>query len=94
MWKVPNVINKGNNEDGKERTLYISKEDYLTIRSTEKTEINGKEMEATSDYSNYKKVGDVLLPFSLNNSIQGPVDMDTIDINLPLDDAIFRPQRS
>ena len=79
-------------KNGKERTLYISKEDYLTIRSTEKTEINGKELEATTDFSNYKKVGDVLMPFSVNNSVQGPVDIDTIEINPTIDEAIFKPQ--
>jgi hypothetical protein len=79
-------------KNGKERTLYVSKDDYLTIRSTEKTEINGKEVESTTDYSNYKKVGDVVMPFSINNSLQGPVDIDTIDINPTIDEAIFKPQ--
>jgi hypothetical protein len=79
-------------KNGKERIIYIRKDNYLTARSAEKAEINGKEMEAISDYSNYKKVGDVLMPFSVNNSIQGPIDMDTIEVNPTIDDAIFKPQ--
>jgi hypothetical protein len=77
---------------GKEKTLYINKDDYLTIRSEEKTEINGKEAESTTDYSNYKKAGDVMMPFSINNSLQGPIDIDTIDINPTIDENTFKPQ--
>ncbi len=79
-------------KSGKEKTLYISKEDYLTIRQTEKTEINGKEIESSSDFSNYKKVGDIMMPYSINNSLQGPVDIDTIEINPVIDETIFKPK--
>lgn len=79
-------------KSGKEKTLYISKDNYLTIRQTEKTEINGKEIESTSDYSNYKKVENIMLPFSINNSLQGPVDIDTIEINPTIDEGLFKKQ--
>ncbi len=77
---------------GKEKTLYLSKENYLTIRATEKNEINGKEMESTTDYSNYKKTGDVLMPYALNSSLQGQIEIDTIDVNPAIDESIFKPK--
>ncbi len=78
-------------KSGKQKTIYISKDDYLTLRTTEKTEINGKEFESTSDLSNYKKAGDVLMPYSISNSLQGTIEIDTIEINPTINPDVFKP---
>ncbi len=78
-------------KNGKQKTLYISKDDYLTLRTTEKTEINGKEFESTSDLSNYKKTGEVVMPYSINNSLQGNIEIDTIEINSTINPDVFKP---
>lgn len=76
-------------KSGKEKTLYIATDNYLVLKETEKTTVNGADIEISTMYSNYKKVGNVLFPHTMNISVQGEISFDTIEINPTLDAKTF-----
>jgi hypothetical protein len=76
---------------GKVKTMYISTQDNLLLKTVQTIKFNGQEMESESLFSNYKKVNDVQMPFTTISNIQGQIDFDTIEFNTKLDLAIFKP---
>ena len=77
---------------GKEETRYYDASTYYHIRSVAKVMANGKEVEATSNYSNYKKLPEgVLFPMTIDSG-GGPVAVKTVDINKAVDDGEFKPK--
>jgi len=53
----------------------------------------GQEMEVESFPSNFKKVGNILMPYSLEQRVGGrpmvQMTMEKIEINVPIEDSIF-----
>lgn len=76
---------------GKVKTMYISTQDNLLLKTVQTIKFNGQDMESESLYSNYKKVNDIQMPFTTISSVQGQIDFDTIEFNTNLDLAIFKP---
>ena len=76
---------------GKFKTMYISTQDNLLLKTVQTIKFNGQEMESESLFSNYKKVNDIQMPFTTISSVQGQIDFDTIEFNTNLDLAIFKP---
>jgi hypothetical protein len=81
------VTDKG----GKETTMYLDATTYNHIRSVEKSKANGQEQETTANYSNYQKLPEgIIYPMS-QDSDDGPLTIKTIEINKPVNEAIFKP---
>ncbi len=77
--------------DGKEETMYIDATNYYHIRSIEKTNVNGKEMEMTINYSNYQKLPEgIVFPMTMDQGM-GPMTVKSVEINKPVDESIFKP---
>jgi outer membrane lipoprotein-sorting protein len=74
--------------------LYIDAGSFLDLKITSKRKSSGSEIEVDSYQSNYKPVGGVLFPFSIEQKIQGQtvaqIAIDKIDLDAPLDDAAFK----
>lgn len=79
-------------KSGKEKTAYISTEDNMLVKTSEKVTANGQEQEASVMYSNYKEVNGIKFAFSINSPF-GPIDFDSIEINTEVDDALFQPSK-
>jgi len=82
---------KMTNKDGQETSYFIDPANYLTIKQTTKVKSNGKEMEASTSYSNYKKVDEgITYPFSVAGG-WGASEVTKLEINPKLEDGLFKP---
>ncbi len=82
---------KVTNKNGKEETMYINASTYYHVRSVEKVKgEGGKEGEAISDYSNYQKLPEGIAFPMFVESDGGPVTFQSIKINIPVDESIFK----
>lgn len=79
-------------KSGKEKTYFINTEDNMLVKVSEKITANGQEVESATTFSNYQKAGDaVMFAFTQTNSFQGQIDFETIFVNQPIDEKIFKP---
>ncbi len=80
-------------KSGKPREYYIDADSYLVIKTSQKITRNGQEMTVDGFPGNYKKVGNVMLPFSFDQKVNGKtaaqMTFDTILINPTIDRSIF-----
>lgn len=74
---------------GKVKTMYISTQDNLLLKTVQTIKFNGQDMESESLFSNYKKVNDIQMPFTTISSVQGQIDFDTIEFNTNLGPGDF-----
>ena len=73
------------------KTLYyfIDPSNYYVIRIKNISVSNGQQSRNSSDYYNFKKTKEgVLLPYTFDN-----ITFDTIELNVPLEDKLFKPTR-
>jgi hypothetical protein len=88
VYKIKVVKANGNSE-----TNFIDAENFVLLKTTELTKINGNETESDSYASNYKEVNGAQLPFSVENKIKGQtvssVVIDKYEVNKEIDDHIF-----
>lgn len=78
-------------KDGKSTTYWLDKSSFLVIKQVDKMKANGKEVEATSTFSNYK-----LLPEGINypHSIGGDwgeMEVKSVVVNSKIEDSVFKP---
>lgn len=79
-------------KNGKEKTYYIGTQDNLLVKVSEKITANGQEMESATTFGNYQKTENgVLMAHSIMNSLQGQVEIDTVEVNKEIDLAKFKP---
>jgi len=72
-------------------TMYFDATSFYKIRDVVKVNINGKEVENTTNYSNFKKLPEgIVYPMALGTAY-GEITLSSIDINKPVDDKIFKP---
>jgi outer membrane lipoprotein-sorting protein len=81
-------------KNGKVRDIYLDPTTFLEQRiSTEATQ-GGKTVTITTDFSNYRPVDGMMVPFTMrqsaNGQVQAEVTYDRVQFNLPLDDGLFR----
>ncbi|MEO7312239.1 MAG: hypothetical protein ABIX01_17690 [Chitinophagaceae bacterium] len=74
--------------NGKEMTFFLDPASYLIVRAKEKKKVNGQEMELSVDFSDYKDVEGVKMPFSVTQPF-GTVTMTSIKANQPVDEKLF-----
>jgi outer membrane lipoprotein-sorting protein len=79
---------------GDVRYIYIDAAKSLELKITAKRRSPGGEQEVDIYPGNYKPVGGVLFPFSIEQKIGGQtqvqIAIDKIDIDPPIDDAVFK----
>ncbi len=72
---------------------YIDTDTGLEVKETSKRKKQGSEIEVDSYFTNYKPVNGVLIPFTIENKVQGKsmgqFTVDDVAANVPIDDAIF-----
>jgi len=76
---------------GKKKTEYYDVNSGLLVKEENATTKNGVEINQTTEYADYKKVGDVLLPHTMIQTVQTPqasqefnISLKEIKINPPL----------
>ena len=76
--------------------FYIDADSYLLVKQNDKIKVDTKEITAESILSNYKQVNGVLFPYSIESkSPDNPMGnakivVDSIEINMTVDDSIFK----
>ncbi len=76
---------------GKQKTYFIDADGFMLVKSSEKTTVNGQETESNTMYSNYKMVGDIMFAHNIASDM-GPIEMESIEINTPIDNSAFKPE--
>lgn len=79
-----------------DKTVYyfIDPSDYYIIRKKTVSVSNGQQSRLTADYYNFKKTSEgVLFPFSYESNFDGNITFETIEVNKPLDEKLFKPTR-
>jgi len=79
--------------DGDIETWYIDADSYVPLKMISIVKIQGNETESEADFSNYADINGVLMAKTNINKFKGQtvatVQMDKIDINLPVSDSLF-----
>jgi hypothetical protein len=82
---------KMTDKDGIESTYYIDPSNYYVIKETTKMTVNGKEMENSTTYGNYKKIPEgIVYPFSIMGG-WGDTEVTALTINPKIDESLFKP---
>ncbi len=76
----------------KEETMYFDATNFYHIRSTSKVDMNGKEVEMTQTYSNFKKLPEGIVWAMNQDSGNGPMTVKSVEINKTIEDAVFAPK--
>lgn len=74
---------------GKELTFFIDPASNMIIRAKETRKINGQDMELQTDFSDYKDVEGVKMPFSITQQF-GTVLISSIKVNQTLPESVFK----
>lgn len=82
-------------KNGDVRTMYIDAEHFLQIKDEAKRSIRGTEVETETIVGDYKEVGGMMFPHSIDSGQKGnpqrqKMTIDKIEINVPIDDARFK----
>lgn len=82
---------KMTDKEGIESTFFIDPSNYYVIKETKKMTINGKEMENSTSYGNYKKteIG-IVYPYSIIGG-WGESEVTSLSINPTIDETLFKP---
>ena len=77
-------------KSGKIITFYIDPSNYFIIHSVTITKANGQESESKIDYSNYQKLPEgIWLPMNISQG--NTVKIKKTEINVPVDESVFKP---
>jgi hypothetical protein len=74
---------------GKELTFFIDPSTYLIIRTKEKRKMNGQEMDLQTDFSDYKDVEGVKMPYGITQQF-GTVLISSIKVNQTIPESVFK----
>jgi len=82
-------------KNGDVRHLYLDAESFLEIKAEAKRTIRGSEQEFESIIGDYKEVGGLMLPHSMEGGPKGgtmrqKLTIDKIELNVPIEDARFK----
>jgi outer membrane lipoprotein-sorting protein len=84
-------------KNGQVEHLYLSAETGLEFRSVSTVEQGGVKAEVWTDFSDYRTVDGIQVPFSLRQSMNGKpvlqVTLTKIEFNVPIDDEVFKPTK-
>ena len=78
-------------KDKTETTYYIDPSNYYVIKETSKMTMDGKEMENSTTFSNYKKMPEgIVYPYSIGGG-WGQIEVTNVTVNPKIDEALFKP---
>jgi hypothetical protein len=79
-------------KSGNEYVYFIDPSNYYIIRSLNKVKANGQEVEQKVNFSNYKKLPEgIVVPLTMeNSSIPAPINVKKVEVNVPIEDAVFK----
>ena len=79
-------------KSGNEYVYFIDPSNYYIIRSLNKVKANGQEIEQKVNFSNYKKLPEgIVVPLTMeNSSIPAPINVKKVEVNVPIEDAVFK----
>jgi hypothetical protein len=84
------VTDKG----GKVAYWYIDAKTFYHVKSVMSTNVNGEDMEVSVTQSNFKKTADgYVFPWTIGNSAQGDMNVTKLDVNVPVDEKLFKPNK-
>jgi hypothetical protein len=91
-WKLKVTL-----KSGVERTVYLDAKTYLERRHTGVLNLpNGRVLNVTIDFANWRDVNGVTFPFDITEERTGKEPVTTlvtytekIEVNVPIEDAIF-----
>lgn len=79
--------------DGDEYIYYIDAENYVVLRVDSKIMMQGVQLEASSTFSNFKPVSGIVLPYSVEQEMNGQVVMqivfDSVELDAEIPDSMF-----
>ena len=86
-------------KNGVVRTMYIDAEHFLQVKEESKRTIRGTEIEGETILGDYKEVGGMMFPHSMDSGQKGnpqrqKIVVDKIEVNVPIDDARFKMPES
>jgi hypothetical protein len=81
-------------KNGTVRYMYLDTTSFLEVKSESTRRIQGAAIESDSRFFDYKKVAGVAFPSAWDNGIKGSPErqrmtIETIDVNVAIDDARF-----
>ena len=81
-------------KNGDARVLFIDAESYLDVKVESRTVIRGTEQSSDTLLGDWKEVGGILMPHSIDSGQPGAparqkMTIDKIELNVPLEDARF-----
>jgi outer membrane lipoprotein-sorting protein len=82
-------------KSGVVRTMYIDAEHFLQVKEESKRTIRGTEIDGETIFGDYKEVGGLMLPHSIDSGQKGSPQrqklvVEKIELNVPIDDARFK----
>lgn len=82
-------------KNGVVRTMYIDAEHFLQIKEEAKRTIRGTEVDSETIVGDYKEVGGMMFPHSIDSGQKGnpqrqKLVIEKIELNVPIDDARFK----
>lgn len=89
MYKI-RVVRKS----GQATTYFLNASTYLPAKLIMRVSQMGQEMDIESFPGNYKKVGSINFPYSIENKLQGrsmmQITVENVTVNEPAEDSIFK----
>ena len=82
-------------KNGDVETVYFDADSFLEIKEEAKRMVRGSEVNEESAIGDYKEVNGIVFPFAIESGVKGSeqkqkLTMNKIEINVPVDDAIFK----
>ena len=77
---------------GEDEIMYIDATTYYNIRSVGKVKYDDKEIERTTNFSKFQKLPEgIVISMYIDGGNQGAMTVKKVEINIPVDESIFKP---
>jgi hypothetical protein len=88
-WEVEVTLSSGPS-----RLVYVDKESALVVRRVTPRTLGGRAVEVQTDFGDFREVAGVMFPHSIRTGAAGEdgaleVTVETVEVNVPLDDSRF-----
>lgn len=82
-------------KNGNASTMYFDADSFLKVKETSKRKVRGQEVEIESVYGDYKEVGGLLFPHSVEQGAAGmpqrqKIQMDKVELDVAISDERFK----
>ena len=81
-------------KNGDVKYIYLDSKSYLELKVSSKRKNDGREVTSDEYYGAYKSVGGMMMPHSIESRVDGETEnqvvIDKIDLNVDIDDSIFK----